>query len=85
MSGKMAAIVACILGLAWTDPSLAEMAVTSDGMLLGRQEGDCGMNDILGTKADLDTNWTELLSCAKLTKAERELAESLYGRKVRKA
>lgn len=34
MSGKMAAIVAFILGESWTEPEIAALAVTSDGFVL---------------------------------------------------
>jgi hypothetical protein len=33
MSGKMAAIVAYILGESWTEPEIAALSVTSDGFV----------------------------------------------------
>ena len=67
MSGKMAAIVGCILGQAWTSPAIAELTITSDGHVLARHEGDCGHNDYIGTVADLQKNWRRLLDAAGLT------------------
>ena len=82
MSGKMAAIVACILGQHWTSPAIAELVVTSDGHLLARNAGDCGHNDYIGTVADLEDNWQRLLDAAGLTIAERQEAEAAYQRAV---
>jgi len=80
MSGKMAAIVAHILNQNWTSPSIAELTVTSDGHLLARHEGDCGLNNYLGVAADLEANWKRLLNAAELTDAERQNAEAAYER-----
>jgi hypothetical protein len=82
MSGKMAAIVAHILGCTWTSPVIAELAVTSDGHVLARHEGDGGHNDYLGTAADLESNWRRLLDAAGLTPVERQQAEAAYLRAV---
>ena len=75
MSGRMAAIVACILGQHWTSPAIAELVVTSDGHLLARAEGDCGHNNYIGTVVDLEDNWNRLLDVAGLTPVERQEAE----------
>ncbi len=77
MSGKMAAIVAHIVGK-WDDVDIApfgiaEMTVTSDGFVLARTEGDIGFNSFIGTKAELDDNCDRLAKAAKLT--EEEAAE----------
>lgn len=82
MSGKMAAIVGCILGQMWTSPAIAELVLMSDGHVLARHEGDCGCNDYLGTAASLEGNWQRLLDAAGLTTAERQQAEVAYGRTV---
>ena len=37
MSGKMAAIVAYILGDRWTEPAISELVVTSDGFVLAQR------------------------------------------------
>jgi len=80
MSGKMAAIVACILDQKWTSPSIAELMVTSDGHLLARNLWDCGFNNYIGTVADLEANWERLLDAAGLTAVERQEAEAVYQR-----
>lgn len=80
MSGKMAAIVACILDQKWTAPSIAELTVTSDGHLLARNLWDCGFNNYLGTVADLEANWEGLLNAAGLTAVERQEAKAAYQR-----
>jgi hypothetical protein len=80
MSGKMAAIVACILDQKWTAPAIAELTVTSDGHLLARNLWDCGFNNYLGRLADLEANWKRLLNAAGLTDKERQEAEAAYDR-----
>ena len=80
MSGKMAAIVGCILEQTWTSPVIAELAVTSDGHVLARHEGDCGCNDYLGTATDLEANWRRLLDVAGLTPVEHQEATVVYQR-----
>jgi hypothetical protein len=79
MSGKMAAIVACILGGdPVTSPTLVELCITSDGLLMGRLEGDCGFNEMLGSERDLARNWSALLDAAGLTPEQREEADTWY-------
>jgi hypothetical protein len=53
VSNKFRAILGYLLGREWTSPRLVSLAVTSDGFLLGQHAGDLGMNDMLGTAADL--------------------------------
>lgn len=76
MSGKMAAIVAYVLGERWTDRVINEIVVTSDGWVLAEQEGDVGANDMLGSEADLNRNLLTLIQAAGLT--DDEIAE--FGR-----
>ena len=83
MSGKMAAIVGYILDETFTDPSITEMAITSDGMVLAQQSGDVGMNDMIGSVDDLKRNWTKLLEVAGLDDKERQQAESLFNSRIR--
>jgi len=80
MSGKMAAIVGYILDQEFTDPSIDDMCITSDGM--AQHKGDCGMNDFIGAESDLKQNWSRLLTAAKLTKDQRKEAEKLYGKRL---
>lgn len=79
MSPKMAAIVGAILGEKYTTPALVELVITSDGFLLGREEGDIGYNEMLGSKTDLYRNWANLLDVAGLTDEERMEAIGLFN------
>ena len=83
MSGRMAAIVGYILGRRWTRPRIAELVVTSDGWLLARNAGQVTCNVIVGTAADLERNWDDLLHAAGLTSEERQEANERYGRATR--
>jgi hypothetical protein len=77
MSGKMAAIVGYILEERFTEPAIAEMAVTSDGFVLAAREGDSGANELLGSRRDLDRNLVTLLTATPdLTEGE----VALFGR-----
>jgi hypothetical protein len=82
MSSKMAAIVGCILGQKWTSPAIEELVVTSDGIVLGRIEGDCGCNEWIGSYSDLRRNWESLLDAAGLTDAEKLQAQVAYENAV---
>ena len=82
MSGKMAAIVGYILDQEFTDPSIDDMCITSDGMVLAQHKGDCGMNDFIGAESDLKRNWSRLLTAAGLTEDQRKAAEQLYGERI---
>jgi hypothetical protein len=49
VSDQFTAILACLVGeRAWTNPALAELVLTSDGMLLGRCEGEPEFRAFLG-------------------------------------
>jgi hypothetical protein len=75
MSGKMAAIVAFILGESWTTPEIAALSVTSDGFVLTDAE-------FFGEAADLDRNLLNLLVAAEVTPEERSEFELLYRERV---
>jgi hypothetical protein len=75
MSGKMAAIVAYILGESWTEPDIAALSVTSDGFVLTDAE-------FFGEAADLDRNLLNLLVAAEVTPEERADFERLYRERV---
>jgi hypothetical protein len=83
MSPKMAAIVGCIIGTQFTDPQLVELCITADGHVLGRKDGDCGLNEWIGDASDLERNWRMLLGAAGLTLNETAQAEALYLANVR--
>jgi hypothetical protein len=82
MSGRMAAIVGYLLKKKWTEPSIAELVVTSDGHVLARHDGDCGCNHYVGLAADLERNWIALLDVAGLTNDEQAEADQLYRQAV---
>ncbi len=66
MSGKMAAIVGCILGESWTRPPIRNLTITSDGGLLANDG-----NEFIGSADDLDRNLARLIRVAGLTPAEK--------------
>lgn len=83
MSGRMAAIAGYILGEKWSKPRIVELVVTSDGWALARNKGHLGFDTIVGTAADLERNWGNLLSAAGLTGDERQEAGERYRQAVR--
>jgi hypothetical protein len=46
------------------------LAITSDGCVLARHDGDIGYNDFIGARSDLERNWNRLLDVAGLTTDE---------------
>ncbi len=56
ISDHFQAILGCLLGEDWTTPRLIEMAITPDGHLLGRCEGDSSFQAFLGASEDLVRN-----------------------------
>jgi len=81
-SGKMTAILGCICGQSWTDPQLRHLYVTSDGIVLGEQVGDCGANDWLGDVSDLTRNLKGVADYVGLTSDERIRLAALAGHAV---
>ena len=56
ISDRFQAILGCLLGEDWTSPRLVEMAVTSDGHILGRCDGGAEFKAFLGEVDDLIRN-----------------------------
>jgi hypothetical protein len=79
----MAAVVGCILGRRWSRPRIVELVITSDGFVLARNEGHIGFDNIVGTAADLERNWANLLRAAGLTTEEQQEVNERYRRAVR--
>jgi hypothetical protein len=79
MSSKFAAVVGCLLKIGITEPRLVELVVTSDGWLLGRNEGDSGCNEFFGPRAWLMENWQKLITLPEvgLTGDECRVAREL--------
>ena len=80
MSSVMAAIVGHLLDAPLGDPRIVEIAVTSDGFVLGRT--DEGASHFIGNYGDLLRNWSGLLSVAGLTATERYEADILFAEKI---
>ena len=85
MSMKMAAIVGYIVENKVTSPAIAEMIVTSDGIIMARVEGDIGCNDMLGKIEDFKRNWDKLIHLpgTGLTKEEISYLEQLPNVMIR--
>ena len=82
LSGKMVAILACILDQRWTQPQLQHLHITDDGWLLAEHAGDCGANHLLGCAEDLDRNLGNILRLAELTPTEEIDFEKAYRQAV---
>jgi hypothetical protein len=72
MSPEFAAVVGCLLKIHVTEPRLVAIYATSDGWLLGQNEGDIGYNEILGARDWLLENWNKLISLPELGLTEDE-------------
>src|SRR5215469_8109926 len=77
MTPVMGAIVAFLLDIPLSQPTIAEIVVTSDGFVLTRAHGEVGANHFIGNYGDLIRNWYGLLAAAGLTPVERREAECL--------
>lgn len=83
MSGKMVALVGFIVGEILVETPIAELVVTSDGMLLARNSNDCGCNAIIGTMDEFKRNWDNWLDAVEasstgLTAEERKIANAAF-------
>lgn len=80
----MAAIVAHVLGEAWTQPAIAEITVSeTEDIVYVRKVGSTGF-DGLQSLTDLRNNWNRLLDAAGLTPDERRAAVRLFHERVAK-
>lgn len=70
MSAQMAAIVGLLLDRPCTQPALAELIVTADGVVLGRLEGEPSARIFIGAESDLRANLRRLGMAAGLDEAE---------------
>jgi hypothetical protein len=73
MSTKMMAIVGFIVEGNYTTPSIEQMIVTSDGMLMARVAGDIGFNDFIGNVSDFKRNWDTLIHLPNLGLSANEV------------
>lgn len=85
MSGKLAALLAFILGTdRWTsEPRIVEACYDSGGNIMVRHDGEVGMEWFGGTADELCSNLTRLFRVAELTKAERDLFQRLGRQRVK--
>ncbi len=81
VSGKMFGCLGALLNQKWTQPRLACIVATGDGMLLGRDEGDIGFNQVLGDFSDFKRNALGMADDAgDLTEEERAFLDELLQR-----
>lgn len=66
VSDHFRAIIGCLLGEDWATPRLEELAVTPDGHLLGRCDGQASFSTFLGAAADLLRNVRGVAGVAEL-------------------
>jgi hypothetical protein len=81
MTSFMAAVVGYLLDVRFVSPAIEEIAVTSDGFVLVRADGDT-RTIFAGEFSDFVRNWYSLLTAAGLNTAERIEAESLFASKI---
>lgn len=82
MSPKMAAFVGHITDQRYTNPHIAELETTSDGMVLARPHNGAG-HEMFGHISDVHQNWGALLDAADLSPQERARANSAFARKLK--
>ena len=84
MSPFMAAIIGYVLGESYTEPEIAEIAVSeAEGLVYIRRAGGAGF-DGMQSLDDLRENWNRLLDAAGLTTEERAEAVRLFVARVEK-
>lgn len=82
MSPLMAAIVGYVFGESFTEPTIAELAVSEqENLVYIRKEGAVGFDGIQSLE-DLRNNWNRLLDVAGLTVEERKEAVRLFNTRV---
>ena len=70
-SGKMIAILGYIADVNVTEPRIAELCVTTDGLLMVRHDDEIGM-EILGNAQDLERNLRGACDVLEIVGDERE-------------
>lgn len=78
----LAAVVAFIVDAKYVQPVISEIAVTSDGAVFARVDHKPGLEHYVAEYEDVLRGWFELLSAARLTSAERVLADGLFAERV---
>jgi hypothetical protein len=82
MSGAMAAMVGYVLGARFAEPSITQIAVTSDRVVLARAAGEPSAKRFIGNYNDLLRNWLRLVADAGLSQREFMEAQCLFASKV---
>ena len=84
MSPFMAAITGYVPGESYTEPEIAEIAVSEqENLIYIRQSGASGFGGMESLQ-DLGNNWNRLIDVAGLTPDERREAVRLFNSKVEK-
>jgi hypothetical protein len=81
MPSASAALVGFVLGARFCDPYIAEVAVTSRGLVLARAH-EAAAKHALGSYADVLRNWLRLVSAAGLSQREFIEAQCLFASKI---
>jgi hypothetical protein len=78
ISGKMVAVVSCILRQDWAVPQIKSLWFSPDGTAWAMNEGDERYGHYVGNAIEVEREWKALLADADLTPEERKEAERLY-------
>ncbi len=81
LSQAMAAVAAFIVEYQFVHPKITEIAVTTEGAVIARIEGEqtCAF---ISDYDDLTRTWLALLLAARLTVNERLYADALFAEKI---
>lgn len=82
MSARMAAIIGYLVGEDYASPSITNLVVTSDGVVLAEHEGSPGTTGFIGSADDLHRNLNELIAAAGLTGEEEAEFRALIATRV---
>ena len=82
MPQALAAVVAFVLDTAYVQPTISEIAVTTDGAVFARVHHEPELGHYIAEYEDVVHGWFALLSAARLTNAERLLADGLFAERV---
>lgn len=81
LSQAMAAVTGFIVDYRFVQPPITEIAVTAEGAVIARIEGEptCAF---ISDYDDLTRNWLALLLAARLTVSERMYADALFAERI---
>jgi len=84
MSPFMAAVVGYVLDQSFTQPEIAEIAVSENENLVYIRQARAAGFDGIQSLDDLRTNWNRLMDAAGLTPEERTRAVELFQTRIEK-